>query len=308
MKKKIEIREDIPLEEIKLNLFKEKKVEVYLQRDDLLHKDVSGNKWRKLEFALRHYDRQKYNGIISFGGAFSNHLAATAAACRLLDIPFIAFIRGEEPKKANPTICFLQEQGAKLHWVSRDFFRNLREKHWPNPEPEIYKGYLVIPEGGSSQMAIRSCMEMSKYWRSRFNFACCAIGTGTTFAGMVNGLENTETQSIGFIMLKDKGYLTPEIEKMTTHGNYVLNRDYHFNGFAKANDTLVEFLNWFYTETEIPLDPVYTGKLMYGIYALVEKDFFPEKSKIVAVHTGGLQGISGFNEQRKKKGKSILKY
>lgn len=308
MERKIRINKDILIEEIQSNLFKEKDIKVYLQRDDLLHKDVSGNKWRKLEYALRHYDYKQYNGIVSFGGAFSNHLAATAAACKLLDIPFVAFIRGEEPVKNNPTILFLKEQGATLHWVSREMYRSLREQSWPNPNPNIYNQYLVIPEGGSTHNAIRSCMEMSNEWNNKYDYACCSIGTGTTFAGMVNGLEHAKTQSLGFIMLKDKNYLTSEIEKMTTHNNYELNRSYHFNGFAKADDNLVEFLNRFYKDNKIPLDPIYTGKLMYGIYDLVKNDYFPKGSKIIAVHTGGLQGILGFNEQRKSKGRSILNY
>jgi len=302
------INEDIPIERINLEVFKNKNIEVYLQRDDLLHKDVSGNKWRKLKYVLEQYDKSTYNGIVSFGGSYSNHLAATAAACCLLDIPFVAYIRGEEPKDLNDTLQFLISQNAEIKWINRLEFRTLRNENWPNPDPENYKDYYVLPEGGYSNLGIKSCMEISKNWISDFNYACCSIGTGTTFSGMVNGLINTGTKSIGFIMLKDQGYLTNDIKDMTTHDNYILNRTYHFNGFGKVNDELVEFLNDFYRKTEIPLDPIYTGKMMYGIVKLANEDYFEPNSKVIAIHTGGLQGIKGCNEIRKKKKKSLIEY
>lgn len=304
----IEIREDIPIQKIYNPLLIEKKVGFYIQRDDLLHKDVSGNKWRKLEYCLKNYDRHLHEGIISFGGAFSNHLVATSAACKLLKIPFIAYIRGDKPKELNHSIKFLEDQGAILHWVSRSDFRDLRTNNWPNPNPKDYRNFLIIPEGGQSELAVESCMHISQFWDIEYDFACCSIGTGTTFSGLVNGLVSKKTKCLGFVMLKDKGYLSDEISKMTKHSNYDLNRDYHFNGFGKVNDDLIEFLNVFYQNTKIPLDPIYTGKLVYGLFDLIEKNYFPEGSRIIAIHTGGLQGIHGFNALRRKKGKSILNY
>ncbi len=304
----ISIRKDIPIEKVELDIFRGKKIEVYIQRDDLLHKDVSGNKWRKLKYTLKEYDSDRFDGILTFGGAFSNHLAATAAACKLLNIPFTAIIRGDKPKELNSTLAFLINQNSTLEWVSRSEYRKLRDENWPNPNSDLYRNYLVIPEGGYSDLAIQSCMEISKFWNQSFNFACCSIGTGTTFSGMVNGLKQTDTRSIGFVMLKDKEYLTKEILDMTNSENYILNREYHFNGFAKVTDELVDFLNEFYDQTNIPLDPVYTGKMMFGICDLAKRDFFPESSKIIAIHTGGLQGILGCNMVRAKKGKTTLKY
>lgn len=304
----IKIRKDIPIERVCLDIFKAKNIEVYLQRDDLLHRDVSGNKWRKLKYALSKYNPDEFDGILTFGGAYSNHLSATAAACNILGIPFVAYVRGEKPEKLNNTLEFLIEQGTEIIWVKRSEYKILREQNWPNPNKEIYKNYQVIPEGGYSNLAIQSCMEISNDWSEDYDFACCSIGTGTTFSGMVNGLKDSSTNSIGFVMLKDKDYLTKDINGMTTHNRYTLNRDYHFNGFAKVSDELIHFLNDFYEKTQIPLDPVYTGKMLYGICDLASRDYFPEFSKIIAIHTGGLQGISGCNEQRRKKGKSILKY
>lgn len=304
----IKIRKDIPIDKIELDLFKRKNIEVYLQRDDLLHKDVSGNKWRKLEYCLRQYDKSQFDGILTFGGAFSNHLAATAAACQLLEIPLVAYIRGERPTELNNTLQFILSKGASLVWVNRVEYRALRANNWPNPNVEAYKRYLIIPEGGQSEMAVKSCMDISKYWENEYDYACCSIGTGTTFSGMVNGLKEKSTKSLGFVMLKDKDYLNNEIFKMTLSANYELNRSYHFNGFAKVTDELIHFLNSFYKLTQIPLEPIYTGKMMYGICDLAERDYFPVGSKIIAIHTGGLQGISGFNEGRRKKGKPILEY
>lgn len=304
----INIRKDIPIQKIELDIFSEKGIEVFLQRDDLLHKDVSGNKWRKLEYCLRNYDYSRFKGILTFGGAFSNHLAATAAACKLLNIPFVACVRGEEPKEYVGTLAFLRNLETTIYWVGREDYRLLRDRNWPNPDPELFKDYFVIPEGGQSDMAVKSCMEISKNWLETYDFACCSIGTGTTFSGLVNGLKKHKTKGLGFIMLKDKGYLSEEISNMTISENYELSRAYHFNGFAKVSDVLVDFINQFYLQTKIPLDPVYTGKMMYGLCDLAKKDYFPRGSKIIAIHTGGLQGISGFNSMRKQKGKTILNF
>lgn len=305
----IVIQKDIPIEKVELDVFNRKHIEVYLQRDDLLHKDVSGNKWRKLKYALKDYDRETYDGILSFGGAFSNHLAATAAACHLLDIPFVAFVRGEKPNGLNSTLAFIESSGAKIEWLNRTDFKELRDKGWPNPDLERYSNFMVIPEGGRSDLAIKSCEEITENWEGQaYDFACCSIGTGTTFSGLVNSLTGLQTKCLGFVMLKDQGYLTKEIEGMTTGNNYELIRDYHFNGFGKVTDELIDFLNRFYEKNKIPLDPIYTGKMMYGIANLAENDFFPVGSKIIAIHTGGLQGIKGCNEQRRKKNKSILEY
>lgn len=298
----------VKIQQIFLDVLTSFGVELFIQRDDLLHEEVSGNKWRKLSNVLMDFDRNKNDGVISFGGPFSNHLAATSEACKLLDIPFVAYVRGYKSSELSVTLQKLLSNNHKIHWCSKEEFKTLRSKNWPNPSVEEYGKYLIIPEGGSGSLALKACADISINWEEKFDYACCAIGTGTTFSGMVNGLPKV-TKGLGFVMLKDRNYLDDEVLKMVyKNPNYQLNRDYAFNGFGKVNDELIEFMNEFYINTEIKLDPIYTGKLLFGILDLVKRNYFKRGSKIIAIHTGGLQGINGMNSKRIKKGQSVLNY
>lgn len=275
-------------------------ISIDIQRDDLLHPFVSGNKWRKLFFFLEKFPSLKKQGIVSFGGVFSNHLAATAFACYEHEIPFACMIRGEEDYN-NPTIQFLQKYGTDIQFVSRSDFRAFRAKNWQIDLPAKWRHYYILPEGGHSQEALKGCALTSKSWKKNYDYFVSSIGTGTTFSGIMNGLEES-TKGVGMVMLKDKNYLDKEIEKMvSTPFDYELIRDYHFGGFGKVKPELIHFINDFYQKHKIPLDPVYTGKMLFGIYDMVKKGYFPRGSRIVAIHTGGIQGVNGYNYQQLQK-------
>lgn len=292
---------------VDISAFTSKNVELFIQRDDLLHEDVSGNKWRKLKLVLETYDFSKYKGILTFGGAFSNHLSATAAACSLYNIPFVAVVRGEENSQGSPTLDFIRKKGGIIHFVTRSEFKDFRSRGWSNPYPNLYSDFLILEEGGSSQIARESCEEISRHWDDDYSYVCCPIGTGSTFSGLMNGISN-KTKGLGFVMLKDRGYLTDEINSFITNDSeFSLIRDYHFNGFGKVTDELIEFINTFKVHTGIQLDPIYTGKMLFGILDLIIKDYFKDGCKIIAIHTGGLQGIKAMNQQRSKKGKLLIR-
>ncbi|MGB0428035.1 MAG: 1-aminocyclopropane-1-carboxylate deaminase/D-cysteine desulfhydrase [Flavobacteriales bacterium] len=298
------------VQKLELSWTKQANIDLYLQRDDLIHPHISGNKWRKLKPIFEQFELKKPSGILSFGGPFSNHLVACAEACFLHHIPFVACLRGHEEESRNSNFCldFLQSRKAKIHWIDRSTFRQLRTDHWKNPFPDLYPDFDVLPEGGQSDLALKSCEDISEFWTEHYDFACASIGTGTTFSGLVNGLP-TSCHGIGFLALKDQNYLDELIDnQIIKKSSYHLNRDFHFGGFGKHKDELIEFMNDFYKQTKVPLDPIYTGKMLFGIRQLCLEHYFPEGSKLIAIHTGGLSGIRDFNALRKRKHQSILDY
>jgi 1-aminocyclopropane-1-carboxylate deaminase len=287
-------------------LLTKKKIELDIQRDDLIHPKISGNKYRKLFYTLKTFNLEVHETVISFGGPFSNHLSAISYACKINNIPLVVFVRQPYSEENNYTLSFLKENGTHIVYISKAKYRNLREKSWKNPLQNLYPNALVIPEGGSGDLALKGCEEISNSWEKEYNYFGCSIGTGTTFSGIANA--NPKVKGLGFVMLKDQDYLNNEISKLCKHQNYQLTRAYNFGGFGKVNDQLIEFINTFYQEHSIPLDPIYTGKMLYGIFDLIEKDYFPEGSKIILIHTGGLQGVFGMNEMRSKKQKSLIQF
>jgi 1-aminocyclopropane-1-carboxylate deaminase len=301
----------VQIQEINIALLKEKGVQLFIQRDDQLHPFVSGNKWRKLKYNIVQAKKEAKEGLLTFGGAYSNHIAATAAAAEESGLKSIGIIRGEDVDISNPTLGFAKDCGMELMLVSRSDFRKYREERW---QPEFlmnYPEYYILPEGGSNDLAVKGCAEISEYWERNYDYACCALGTGATFSGLVNGSREDKTVCIGFPALKDRGYLSEEVSQFLEGeqvGEWRLIRDYHMGGYAKVNDSFIQFLNQFYKETAIPLDPVYTGKMIFGLMDLIQKDYFPVGSTILAVHTGGLQGIAGVNDRQEKKGGLQLQY
>ncbi|GHA25965.1 1-aminocyclopropane-1-carboxylate deaminase [Salinimicrobium marinum] len=282
-------------------------VSVYLKREDLLHPEVSGNKFRKLKYNIREAISQKQHTILTFGGAYSNHIAATAAAGRLYGLKTIGVIRGEELGKdiqktlqENLTLKFAASCGMEFDFVSRSEYREKDSEEMIQWLQKKFGSFYLVPEGGTNALAIKGCEEILKDADKNFDIVCCAVGTGGTISGIIK--SSTENQKIlGFPALKGD-FLTSEVNKRTEKNNWKLTIDYHFGGYAKVNSELINFINKFRLQYGIALDPVYTGKMMYGIFDLIEKGHFPENTRILAVHTGGLQGISGMNQMLKKKG------
>ncbi len=291
----------------KVFLAEDKGVELYLKREDLIHPFVSGNKYRKLKYNLIEAQKKNFKILLTFGGAFSNHIAAVASAGHEFGFKTFGIIRGEELEykiEANPTLSFAKQSGMNFKFVSRDEYRNKTSDSFLNSLKEEFGRFYLIPEGGTNALAIKGCAEILDDEDFNFDYVCTAVGTGGTISGLINCSKSSQ-QVFGFPALKGD-FLHQDISKFVTNTNWELITNYHFGGYAKINEALVNFINEFKNGYKIPLDPVYTGKMMFGIFDLIEKGFFSKGSKILAIHTGGLQGISGMNTILKKKNLQII--
>ncbi len=281
-------------------------ISLYIKREDLLHPFVSGNKFRKLKYNLLEAKKINAKTILTFGGAFSNHIAAVAAAGKLLGFHTIGVIRGEElgvdlekTLANNPTLRFAKEQGMQFHFITREEYREKDSSEFIENLKSKFGDFYLIPEGGTNELAVKGCEEIIGKEESNFDIICCPVGTGGTISGIINASQNNQ-QVWGFPALKGD-FLHAEIEKFTVKTNWKLITDYHFGGYAKVNQDLINFINDFKRKYHISLDPIYTGKMIFGIFDLLEKSAIPENSRILAVHTGGLQGIEGMNQQLSRK-------
>ena len=281
--------------------------QLWLKPEYEIHPEVSGNKFRKLKYNLEAAIREGFGGVLTFGGAFSNQLAATAAAGKLLDISTVGIIRGEELAKdidLNPTLSYAKASGMDLEFISRAAYRNKNEVSFLKSLNIKYPNFYIIPEGGTNARAVRGCSEILTEKDRDFDVICCAVGTGGTISGLINS-SLPHQKIIGFPALKG-AFLNEDIRKFAQHSNWELCPDYSFGGYAKVNQELIQFINQFKTDFGIPLDPVYTAKMMFGIDDLVKKGFFSRSTKILAIHTGGLQGISGMNDYLKKNNLELI--
>jgi len=284
-------------------------IELYLKREDQNHPIISGNKYRKLFYNIQEAKKLGKKGLLTFGGAFSNHIHATAGAGLAYGFKTIGIIRGDELDNKiseNSTLLDAQTMGMELQFMNREDYRNKHNPLFLRELQQKYPDYYILPEGGTNMLAIKGCEEILTPNDTIFNYICCAVGTGGTLAGIINSRDNHQ-KIIGFPALKEN-FLETEIEKYTSKNNYSLCRAYNFGGYGKITDELIQFLNEFYEQTHIPLDPIYTGKMIFGIFALIKQNYFPKNSKILAIHTGGLQGIAGVNTILKQKNKPILLY
>lgn len=284
-------------------------VELWLKREDVIHPVVSGNKFRKLKYNL--YDAQSAGckTLVTFGGAFSNHIAAVAAAGELYHFKTVGVIRGEELEtniQNNPTLQFAKKKGMTFQFVSRSAYRQKTEPTFITALQNQYPNCYILPEGGTNELAIKGCEEILSEQESTFDIICCAVGTGGTIAGLINSAQSHQ-KILGFAALKGN-FLTDEIRKFAKRSNWQLVNDYHFGGYAKINGTLVAFINRSYKDFGIQLDPIYTGKMLFGIMDLINKEYFKPHTKILAIHTGGLQGISGMNVKLKASGLPLIKF
>lgn len=285
-----------------LNLGPNSKHLVCVKREDLIHPYISGNKYRKLKYNLEQAKLEGKNMLLTFGGAFSNHIAAVAAVGKEFGFKTLGVIRGEElvdKVERNPTLKFAKSCGMNFKFVTREAFRHqISEEFIQNLESEFGDFYL-IPEGGTNDLAVKGCEEILLDRDSEFDYICCSVGTGGTISGIINA-SSPHQKVLGFPALKGD-FLREEISKFAKNLNYQLITDYHFGGYAKIMPELIDFMNQFKNDQSIPLDPVYTGKLLFGVMDLLHKGYFPEQSKILVIHTGGLQGVSGMNELLRKK-------
>ena len=277
-------------------------VELFIKREDSIHAFVSGNKYRKLKYNLLEADKAGFKTLLTFGGAYSNHIAAVASAGNILGFKTIGVIRGDELRNSintNPTLRFAQDNGMQFKFIPRDLYRDKTNNSFIESLKAEFGAFYLIPEGGTNTLAIQGCEEILKESDKEFDYICCAVGTGGTISGLIN-CSKPGQQVLGFPALKGS-FLQQDISKFASKTNWELKTDYHFGGYAKINTELITFINQFKKDYHISLDPVYTGKMMFGIFDLIEKGYFPKGTKILAIHTGGLQGIVGMNTVLQKK-------
>ena len=270
-------------------------IELWMKRDDLLHPVISGNKWRKLKYSLDHALSSGADTIISMGGAYSNHLHALAYAGKALGLKTTGLIRGEQSEKLTPTLCDMQSWGMELSFVSRSDYRLLRQYKGYHDLPGLKPQQYWLPEGGAQTLALKGVAELINEIDVLYDILCAPCGTGATLAGIIDAVPDP-VSVIGFAALKNAEFLQTDIESLLPRpcSNWQINQDYHFGGFAKTNAELITFIADFEFKTGIPLEPVYTGKMMYALYDLIAKHTFNPGQRIIAVHTGGLQGKRGF--------------
>ncbi|MBW8359736.1 MAG: pyridoxal-phosphate dependent enzyme [Weeksellaceae bacterium] len=293
----------IPITEIPLTA----KVRLFMKREDLIHPQISGNKYWKLFYNINNYLHQKPENplIITFGGAFSNHIAAVAALGKEVGISTVGIIRGEELADRwpeNPTLTFAQQNGMQFRFVSRSAYRDKESlsRLLKNEFPRA----LIIPEGGTNEYAVQGIRHMLNNETKSFDYLCTAVGTGGTVAG-ISRFASDNQKVLGFMVVDDES-LNTRIPEFSEKKNFEL-LEAHDGGYGKITDANIRFVNGFAQKYGIPLDPVYTGKMMKRILELIEEGFFPDGSRILAFHTGGLQGIQGANALLKKQGKVLIK-
>lgn len=268
-------------------------VRLLIKREDLNHPFVSGNKWWKLKYNLEQAQREGHNTLLTFGGAYSNHLYATAAAAHELGMKSIGIVRGERTEPVNHTLSFAESRGMKLHFISREAYRKKNDQQFIQSIRNQFGDVYIIPEGGTNEFAVRGCAEFAKSLEQEvdFDYLCLPIGTGGTMAGMIEGLSS-DKKVIGFSSLKGGDFLKAEIQSLisVTRFNWHVNTDYHFGGYGKITDELLAFMEDMKMNHQLPLDQVYTAKMMMGVFDLIHQNYFEHDTTILVLHSGGLQG------------------
>ena len=292
----------IPITEIPL----QKNIKLFLKREDLIHPQISGNKYRKLFYNINSYLKQKPKNsfVITFGGAFSNHIAATAALGKEFQLKTLGIIRGEEMEnkwQKNPTLKLARQNGMDFRFVTREEYRN-KQKLTQNLEKQ-FPDALIIPEGGTNELAVEGIQFMLNSDTKSFDYLCTAVGTGGTVAG-ISKFAEVNQQVLGFKVVDDDS-LNEKILKLSKRNNFEL-IEAHNGGYGKITDENIRFINDFKENFGIQFDPIYTGKMMRKISQMINENYFPDGSRILAFHTGGLQGIFGANEMLRKQNRELI--
>lgn len=295
------IPQSISTQKINYPLWENRNIEVWIKRLDQIHPLASGNKFFKLKYNLEKAISENHDTILTFGGAYSNHIYATAAAVKSLGLHSIGIIRGEETLPLNPTLASAKENGMVIQYVAREAYRKKTEPEFLFSLKEKFGNFYHIPEGGTNAEAIQGTSEVLEEKDAEFTHIICSIGTGGTFTGLANSIEKHQTL-LGFSSLKGD-FIHTEIkdllksQQVNPKGKYQILDQFHFGGYGKVTADLIDFIKWFYKEFEIALEPIYTGKMIYGLFELIKNETIENDSKILIIHTGGLQGLAGFNHR-----------
>jgi 1-aminocyclopropane-1-carboxylate deaminase len=287
----VDLRVPSPMSELRDERLDAAGVRLWLKRDDLIHPELPGNKWRKLKYNLAAATEEGHGTLLTFGGAYSNHLRAAAAAGRHFGFATIGVVRGEEHLPLNPSLAYAVSQGMRLTYLDRTTYRR---KTSPEVIAELHRewgGFYLVPEGGSNALAVRGCAELAAEIDPGVDLVCCPAGTGGTLAGLAAGLRPGPL-AIGFSALKGGGFLTGEVAELQRQAfgrvtaNWRIETGFHCGGFAKRSPGLDAFMADFAHRHEIRLERVYVAKMMYGLFELIGQGAVRPGSRIVAVVTG----------------------
>lgn len=271
-------------------------LKIDIKRLDAVHAQISGNKFFKLKYNLIEARRLGYHQLLSFGGAYSNHIAALAFAAQQFGFQSHGIIRGEELAQhpLNATLHVAQQHGMQLEFVSRQRYRALQQPEALAQLQHDYPEHYILPEGGSNALAIQGCQEIiTDADRAAYDLICVAVGTGSTIAGIIQASAVTQ-QLLGFSALRGD-FLNSQVQALTTRQNWRITDDYCFGGYAKSSPKLLSFMQDFETTQRIPLEPIYTAKMLYGIFDLIQQGYFEDRPRVLVIHTGGLQGRSEYH-------------
>lgn len=290
---------DVPVQSLSDEITRQYKVSLAIKREDLNHPEIVGNKLRKLKYNILHARQKNKTVLLSFGGAYSNHILALSAAGKIFNISTIGIIRGEELRGAalNPVLLKAKANGMTLSFVSREQYKRKNDADFIDHLHEQWGDFLLIPEGGSNALGVKGAAEILDKLEDQYDIIACPSGTGGTLAGLVQGVHDYGLQPslvIGFSVLKPHLLNRDDVLKLLPGRtgqvvNWIMNSDYHFGGYAKTNQVLLNFIRWFKVAHKIDLDYIYTGKMMFGIYNLIQSGSFREGCRILVVHTGGTQ-------------------
>lgn len=290
-----------PLQQLNHPLFEQRQIQVFIKRDDLIHPIISGNKWRKLKGNLAQATATKKKGIISFGGAYSNHIHALAYACKQQGLKAVGIIRGEPHYQNNYTLIWARYWGMQLEFVDRQTYRQRHEQDYLTTLQNRYPDHLIVPEGGTNKLALSGVGEVIEELNKQIKYdtLMLPVGSGGTISGLIKA-DNNMHQIIGIAVLKQAEYLIDEMNALLEHhsySNWQLLTEFHRGGYAKFSANDCQRLTEFIAITGVPFEPVYSGKMVLALLDLVAQGYFPKHHKIVLIHTGGLQGLGGLIER-----------
>lgn len=286
------------LTKIESNFLHQKQVELFIKRDDMIHNVISGNKWRKLKYNLQAAKSNGDNTILSYGGAYSNHLHALSYACRQMGFNSIGIVRGVKDQEKNSTLSFCKENNMRLYYLDRSSYRlNKNSKNILRELNQNINQCYMLPEGGNNILGVKGCEEILLETDNKYDYVCCPVGTGCTAAGLIRTMS-AHTKFLGFGPFKKVFEQKQNIKQLCnskSYDNWDVIADDHFGGFGRIDDNLIKFVQKFKLDYNVELDMIYMGKLFYSLFKLIEQDFFSQNTKILILHTGGLQGLKGFN-------------
>ncbi|OUS32450.1 cysteine desulfhydrase [Thalassotalea sp. 42_200_T64] len=296
-------KEMSPINTINHPLFTKHKVEVFIKRDDLIHPIISGNKWRKLKYNISAARKMGKTQILSFGGAYSNHIHALAYACKINNIKAIGIIRGEQHYQHNFTLSWASHWSMTLQFVDRKTYKLRHNEEFLAQLQQKYPNAYIIPEGGSNHLALPGVGEVITELNEQleYDYLLTPVGSGGTLAGLINADQN-QHKLLGIAVLKQDGYLTDEVNQLlaahaSNFENWEILNQFHRGGYGKYKTADTERILQFSQQAGVPFEPVYSGKMLLAFLDLLAQGYFQAGAKIVLLHTGGLQGLGGMAER-----------